>query len=68
VMHTKIQFSPTKVIADPQGRFVIVSGSLNNVNDVLANLYAPNWDDEAFMGKVISLLPNLNSQPFDFGR
>ena len=67
LIHKKIQFSPTNVIADHQGRFVIVSGSLNNESVVLVNLYAPNWDDEAFIGKVISLLPDLSSHHLILG-
>jgi len=67
LIHKKIQFSPTNVIADHQGRFVIVSGSLNNVSVVLVNLYAPNWDDKAFIGKVISVLPDLISHHLILG-
>lgn len=67
VTHKKLQFSPTNVIADPQGRYVMVLGSLNNVTVVLVNLYTPNWDDEAFVGKVISLLPNLNTHHLILG-
>lgn len=31
-----------KTVSDPSGRYVIVTV-------ILANLYAPNWDDEALM-------------------
>ena len=67
LIHKKILFSPKKFIADHQGRFVIVSGSLNNVAVVLVNLYAPNWDDEAFIRKVVSLLPDLSSHHLILG-
>ena len=67
MIHKKIQFYPTNVIADHQGRFVIVSGSLINVPVVLVNLYAPNWDDEAFIRKVTSLLPDLTSHHLILG-
>lgn len=67
LIHKKIQFYPTNVIADHQGRFVIVSGSLINVPVVLVNLYAPNWDDEAFIKKITSLLPDLTSHHFILG-
>ncbi len=67
LIHKKIQFCPTNVIADHQGWFVIVSGSLVNVPVVLVNLYAPNWDDEAFIRKVTSLLPDLTSHHLILG-
>ena len=59
LMHKKVRFNPSKVTSDKQGRFIIVSGVLNNVAVVLVNIYAPNWDDEAFLGKIIPLLPDL---------
>ena len=60
-------FSPTNVIDDHQGQFVVVSGSFNNVPVVLVNLYAPNWDDQAFIRKVKSLLPDLSSHHLILG-
>ncbi len=34
---------------------------------VLVNIYAPNWDDNRFIDRIISLIPNLNSQQLIFG-
>lgn len=31
LFHKKVQFSPSNIITDNQGRFIIVTGSLNNV-------------------------------------
>lgn len=59
VIHKRVRFCPSKVIADKLGRFLIVSGSLHNVAVVLVNIYASNWDDDAFVGKIIPLLPDL---------
>lgn len=56
LLHKKVQFSQYNIIIDNQGRFLIVTGSLNNVAVTLVNLYAPNWDDEAFVTKVMSSL------------
>ena len=67
LIHKKIQFSPTNVVVDHQGRFVVVSDSLHNVPAVLVSLYAPNWDDEAFIRKVISLLPDLSAHHLILG-
>lgn len=61
LIHKKVVFTPSQTISDPQGRFVIVSGSLFNTPVVLASIYAPNWDDVSFINKLISLIPNLNS-------
>lgn len=62
LIHKKFQFNTTSVISDPDGRFVIVSGLLFHKPVVLVNVYAPNWDDDTFIEKVISLTPDLNSQ------
>ena len=67
LIHKKIQFSATTVISDPQGRFVIVSGLLFHKPVVLVNIYAPNWVDDKFMGKVFSLIPDINSQQLILG-
>jgi len=56
-----------KIIVDLQGRFVIVTGSLTNIAVVLANLYAPKWDDESFSAKMISSLPDLESHHLILG-
>ncbi len=45
----------------------MVSGLLYHKPVVLVNIYAPNWDDDKFMGKITSLIPDLNSQQLIFG-
>lgn len=60
------QFSPSNVISDPNGRFLIVSGSLFQKPVVLVNVYAPNWDDVHFANKILSLIPNLNTHQLIF--
>ena len=59
-LFNSLQFTPKDKVSDPQGRFIIVSGSLSNTV-CLANVYAPNWDNEAFIHKIISFLLDLNS-------
>lgn len=61
IIHKKIVFTPSKIISDPQGRYIIVSGCLCNTPVVLVSVYAPNWDDVGFIKKLLSLLPDLNS-------
>src|SRR4029434_7764237 len=45
LINKKVQFTPTEIITDPYGRFVIISGCLYQTNVLLVNVYAPNWDD-----------------------
>jgi len=66
LIHKKIQFNATRVISDKQGCFVMVSGLLFHKPVILVNIYAPNWDDDAFISKITSLIPDLNSQQLIF--
>ena len=56
-----------RVTADQQGRSVVVIGILYNVPLILANVYAPNWDDVQFMKKIMSSLPCLNTHRLILG-
>ncbi len=60
IIHKKIQFSPSNVIADPQGRYIMVSGKLLHTQVLLVNVYGPNWDKN-FVIKLIAALPSFNS-------
>ena len=35
-------------------------GHIFDVKVTLANVYAPNWDDESFFKQVFSMLPDLS--------
>lgn len=61
LIRKNVQFVSTNTIADSHGRFIIVVGFLYQTPVVLANIYAPNWDDVNFMKRFLSALPNLNS-------
>uniref|UniRef100_A0A673GPH0 exodeoxyribonuclease III n=1 Tax=Sinocyclocheilus rhinocerous TaxID=307959 RepID=A0A673GPH0_9TELE len=61
LIHKDISFKPSDVQADRYGRYIIVSGLLFNTPVVLANVYAPNFDDDNFFIKFLSVLPNLHS-------
>lgn len=63
----KMQFSATNVISDPQGRYVIVVGTLFNTPVLLVNVYAPNFDDVEFANRLLSSLPDLNTHLMIFG-
>lgn len=51
LIRKNIPFIKSSVINDPNGRFVIVAGTLNSVPTTLVNLYAPNFDNPDFFPK-----------------
>lgn len=61
LINKRIQFSLNAIMADPNGRYVIVSGLLFQTPVLLVNVYAPNWDDAEFANKLLSSLPNLDT-------
>lgn len=61
VMHKRVHFSPSQIIADYEGRYVIVVGILFHMSVVIVNIYAPNWDNPSFFSSLFSSIPNLNS-------
>lgn len=67
LMHRDVSFEETSVIRDRDGRFIIVQGNLFNIPVVLANIYAPNWDDMQFFKNLFSLLPCLDSHNIIIG-
>ena len=56
-----VPFTPTKVIPDKNGRFIIVAGKLYGNLVLLANLYGPNWDNPQFFSQLIEKLPDLDT-------
>ena len=71
LIHKDISFTAEKIVADPSGGFVIVTGRLlNNIYIIvysLANIYAPNWDDEAFIKSFFSALPDVDAHNLIIG-
>ena len=61
LLHRDVQFEMSHVIKDKHGRYVIVQGKLFNRAVVMANIYAPNWDNVEFFNKIFSILPDLDS-------
>lgn len=66
LLHKAIPFAHSKVLSDSSGRSVIVTGQIYNVNIVVANVYAPKWDDKSFFKHFFSntfrfILPLPNS-------
>ncbi len=48
LLHKSVPFVHSSTVSDSNGRFVIVVGQILNTRVVLANIYAPNYDDDAF--------------------
>ncbi len=53
----RLQFSSTNVIADVNGRYITVAGTLMQRQVLLVNVYAPNFDDVEFSNRLLSNLP-----------
>lgn len=67
IIHRDTAFEPTTTISDPNGWYVIVSGRLQNTHVVLASIYAPIWDDDKFISKFFSSIPNLDDHHIIIG-
>lgn len=67
LINKRIQFIPSEIILDREGRYVIVAGRLFQEQVLLVNVYAPNWDDENFVKRLLSILPNLDSHKLILG-
>lgn len=59
IIHRDIAFEPSSVISDPNGRYVMALGKLQNSPVVLASVYSPNWDDDKFISNFFSNIPNF---------
>lgn len=60
LLHRDIPFVHVKTISDSAGRYIAVMGHIFDVKVTLANVYAPNWDDESFFRQVFSMLPDMS--------
>ena len=56
--------SSTEVV---KGRLLMVRAEIESSVFCFVNVYAPNWDDDKFFAKVMSSIPDLNSQQLIFG-
>ena len=61
LIQNNILFEAEDVIADSTGQFVIVSGTLCHTKVILASIYAPNWDDEHFISRIFTSIPNVET-------
>ena len=61
LIRKNIPFIKSSTINDPNGRFLIVTGTLNSVPATLVNLYAPNFDNPDFFQRVFNMIPDLSN-------
>ena len=57
----------SKVETDSSGHYIIVVGRLYNTPVVLANLYAPHWDDSSFFINFFAPVPNMDTHHLILG-
>lgn len=62
-----IPFTMSNVDSDSAGRYIIVTGQLLSLPVILANIYAPNWDNPSFFSNLFSRLPNVASHHLILG-
>ncbi len=67
LIHKSTPFVISQVIADHKGRYVIVTGTLFSIPLILANVYAPNYDDATFITSFLSCIPDLHSHSLILG-
>lgn len=67
MFNKRIQFQSTDVIADKDGRYIIVAGTLMQTKVVLVNVYAPNFDGVSFSNRLLGNIPHLNTHLLIFG-
>lgn len=63
-IHRSVLFELTDVVSDPNGRYVIITGKLRDVSVIMASIYAPNWDDNMFISKNVSAIPDIQNRHY----
>ena len=61
LINKNIPFKLNSSTTDPEGRFVIINISINQLTLTLVNVYGPNNDDPAFFHNLFSLLNNSSN-------
>lgn len=61
LINNNCQFTLNQSIIDPNGRFIIITASINHTTYTLANIYGPNCDDPVFFNDLFNLLSNSNN-------
>lgn len=61
LINKKNSFTLNSSITDPEGRFVIITVSINHTTYTLANIYGPNNDDPSFYHTFFSSICDTNN-------
>lgn len=61
LIRRNVPFVHISTISDPNGHYLIVSGSILSRHVTFLNIYAPNFDDPGFFRKVFNLIPDLST-------
>ncbi|KAJ0022323.1 hypothetical protein NQD34_009813 [Periophthalmus magnuspinnatus] len=56
LIHNKLIFNHLSTITDPEGRYVIINGTMSNNKFTIVNIYGPNTDDPSFFHCIFSKL------------
>lgn len=61
MINKAVPFRMTTTDTDKNGRYIIVTRTLYGTSVILANIYAPNYDDESFIKSVLNSLPDIHT-------
>lgn len=67
LLHKSVPFQLSNVTSDPNGRFIIITGQIHDTRVALVNVYAPNYDDDAFFRRLFAILPDMSSHHLILG-
>lgn len=56
LLHSSLQFCLHSIIADKEGRFILVKGSVCGVTVPMLNIYAPNESNPTFFKKISEMI------------
>ena len=67
LIHKSVPFICSNVLADPNGRYIVVTGKIHSIPLILTNIYAPNWDDYHFFRTFFSKLTDIGTHSLILG-
>lgn len=67
LINKSVPFILKHAVSDPNGRYVVVTGTIYEAPLALVNMYGPNWDNVDFFRRLFSSLPDMTSFPWVLG-
>ena len=61
MVNKRVHFTTSKIIADKNGKYIIVPGLLYHNPVLFVNIYAPNFDNPDFRNRLFATLPFLDT-------